>query len=77
MKIRSLEITNGMIHVETDNIQRPDFVYKEDKFRNGAELVAEIEKSIVFEERNKARKKEKTDKVKLDIDKIKEPLKDA
>ena len=71
MKILNYKVKGEMIKITTDNPGRPDFVYFKDKFNNGAELVAEIEKSIGFETSRKKIKKDKSDKLLTDLEKLK------
>ena len=67
IKILSHVFENGMIRVTTDNPDRPDFVYPDDKFYTKAALLAEIEKSVEQEEKRKGKKKEKKDKLEEDL----------
>jgi hypothetical protein len=67
MKILSHEIKDGMIHVMTDNKDRPDFHYFADKFQSVAELEAEINRSIALEGKHKIKKEAKLKKFKDDL----------
>ena len=67
MKILSYKIEDGMIKVTTNNKDRPKFVYFVDKFATKAQLVAEIEKSILLEEKKTKIKKEKKDKLEKEL----------
>ena len=59
------EFRDGKVRVTTDYAEMPVFVYPEDRFASAEELVAEIEKKIVFEESKKL--KSKKDKLYSDL----------
>lgn len=54
MKILSYITKDEKIWIKTDNPNRPDFTYSNDRFNNLTELKAEIEKSIAGEAARKA-----------------------
>ena len=71
MKILSIEESNDMLKVLTDNPDRSMFVYKADKFPDFKSLEKEIKKSIKLEEKRKL-KKEKNSNAKKEFDKLKD-----
>lgn len=60
MNILSYEVVNGMVRVVTDHSGRNEFVYEEDRFSSKDALVAEIERSVLFESRLKSSRSEKS-----------------
>lgn len=71
VKILSYKQAGGMIFVTTDNESRPTFTYFEDKFASLSELKKEIEKSISFEQKRKAKSEVKKNALLADFAKEK------
>ena len=69
MRILNYKIEGEMIRVTTDNKERPEFVYKVEKFDNKKSLMEEINKSINNENNKKDKKKAKKDKLIVSLDK--------
>lgn len=62
MNIESITERGRMLVVRVRNIER-DFVYPTDKFSNYGQLVSEIQRSILFEERRNTRVNERKSRV--------------
>ena len=67
LKILSTKFENNMLIVHTNNSDRPDFVYSDDKFSSKTALMSEIMKSIAFESKRKKLKKDKRDKLEAEL----------
>jgi hypothetical protein len=63
IKIISNVIDGELIRIKTDNLGRPDFVYRKDKFDSKEKLLQEIEKSINLENNRKEKKEQKVQKL--------------
>jgi len=70
MKIKKITEKDNVIEIETDNTDRPIFVYPKDTFDNLSQLQVEIDKSII----NEGKRKDKTEKK---FKKIKEEFNNA
>lgn len=67
VKILNHHIKGNMIVVETDNIDRPTFVYFADKFSSLKELEAEIDKSINLQKKRSQSKSLKIQKLEEEL----------
>ena len=64
MKIKKITEKDNVIEIETDNTDRPIFVYPKDTFDNLSQLQVEIDKSIINEGKRKDKKEKKLKKIK-------------
>ena len=79
MKIIDIIEEEAKFRFITDNPERPEFVYRKNKFKDLKDAVKEIEKSINLEKSKKEKIKVKIDKVKDDWEKekvVEEPVKE-
>lgn len=69
MKILSIEEEEDNIRVVTNNPNRPEFIYKKDKFNDFNSLLKEIKKSVKLEKKREDKRSFKVKKVKDDFEK--------
>lgn len=64
--ILSVEFVNGTVRVLTDNVDRPNFTYPEDKFSTRKAMRKEINRSIRAENRRKDRRAARREELERD-----------
>ena len=68
IKIKKITRRGDKVVYETNNPDRPDFVYSADKFNNLHEVKVEITRSIDKEAQRKEKREKKLKKIKDDLE---------